>query len=162
MAAPGWAQPAVPSTTGRKPNVAAALLGLVGGGLLVIGSFLDWAEVTIDAGGTSTVNALSNASGGWTLACGAVLIVASILALVQPDLSWPGPVMIVAGIAAAGLFGFSWYDLGQPLLDRVAEALTEQGVSTRVVIERTVWLWLIAGGAAAGLLAGILALVQRN
>jgi hypothetical protein len=103
--------------TARTPI--GAILAIAGGALLVIGSFLSWAEIS--GGGQSQSVTGIDATDGWvTLVAGLVAIAAGIAALRQARRSFA----LAAGIAGGFGLGFGLFDavtMKDGALDSVAE-----------------------------------------
>ena len=138
----------------------AAIVGIVGGALLVIGSFLTWAtaSVNLDAlaqalgvdpgllqgvptGSQSfSVGGLdSGADGTFTLIAGIVAVVVAIVLIVKADLRKPmGAVLVLAGLIGGGV---ALYDLSkvndvkQEAIDAAGGGLAAAGIDTGVLDE---------------------------
>lgn len=102
---------------GRTPI--GPVLAIAGGALLVVGSFLSWAEIS--GGGQSQSVSGTDATDGWvTLVAGLVAIAAGIAALRDSR----RPFALAAGIAGGFGLGFGLFDaltLKDSALDSVAE-----------------------------------------
>ena len=99
------------------------ILGIVGGIALAIGSFLNWATVSVDfdkiataigidpadvpadvrAQGTVSVTGWKGGDGKWTLVAGVVVIVAAVLLSMASSRRVVGIVMLVGGVVGGGL-----------------------------------------------------------
>lgn len=96
-----------------------AILAIVGGALLVIGSFLSWAEF-FGAGQTEVVSGVDMTDGWVTVVAGLVVVVVGIAATTAPQ----RPLAVAAGIVGAFGVGFGLFDaltLTDSALDSVAE-----------------------------------------
>jgi hypothetical protein len=110
------------TTSGRTPvgrTSIGPVLAIAGGVLLVIGSFLSWAEIS--GGGQSQSVSGTDVTDGWvTLVAGLVAIAAGVAALRAPR----RPLAVAAGIAGGFGVGFGLFDaltLKDSALDSVAE-----------------------------------------
>ena len=159
-------------STGRPSAPMAAILAIVGGALLAIGSFLTWAEVS--GGGTSVTATGIDGSDGWiTLVCGSVVLVAGLTLL---RTGWKRAIAvfaILAGIIGGGLGLYDALTAEDRVLDDAAEELaTEFGGTTEEVralldqaidsgqlgISLGVGLYMVIAGGALGIVGGILGL----
>jgi hypothetical protein len=96
-----------------------AILAIVGGALLVIGSFLSWAEFS-GAGQSEVVSGVDMTDGWVTVVAGLVIVAVGIAATTAPQ----RPLAVAAGIVGAFGVGFGLFDaltLTDSALDRVAE-----------------------------------------
>ena len=96
-----------------------AILAIVGGALLVIGSFLSWAEFS-GAGQSEVVSGVDMTDGWVTVVAGLVIVAVGIAAATAPQ----RPLAIAAGIVGAFGVGFGLFDaltLADSALDSVAE-----------------------------------------
>ena len=99
------------------------ILGIVGGVALAIGSFLNWATVSVDfdkiataigidpadvppdvrAQGTVSVTGWKGGDGKWTLVAGVVVVVAAVLLSMASSRRVVGIVMLIGGVVGGGL-----------------------------------------------------------
>jgi hypothetical protein len=107
------------ATTPRRAPIG-AILAIVGGALLVIGSFLSWAEFS-GAGQSEVVSGVDMTDGWVTVVAGLVVVAVGIAATTAPQLR---PLAVAAGIVGAFGVGFGLFDaltLTDSALDSVAE-----------------------------------------
>ena len=159
-------------STGRPSAPMAAILAIVGGALLAIGSFLTWAEVS--GGGTSVTATGIDGSDGWiTLVCGSVVLVAGLTFLRTGGKRAIAVFAILAGIIGGGLGLYDALTAEDRVLDDAAEELaTEFGGTKEEVralldeaidsgqlgISLGVGLYMVIAGGALGIVGGILGL----
>ncbi|HEU5225818.1 MAG TPA: hypothetical protein VFV29_08460, partial [Actinomycetota bacterium] len=99
----------------------AGVLGVVGGALLALGSFLDWAEVS--GGGTSvTANGVDGSDGYITLIAGIVAVVAGIV-MAKGARRVLAVLVILAGIIGGGIGLYDALTAKNSVLDAAAEEL---------------------------------------
>jgi hypothetical protein len=167
------------------------ILGIVGGALLLIGSFLTWASVSIDVtkfaealgvdptllqgsiGSTSQSFSGMNDKGDgiFTLIAGLVVIVLAVVLLIKADLGKVmGALMIGAGAIGAGV---ALYDLSRvnnvkdDALNGAAGALQGAGIDPAVLdgvikVSAGIGIWVCALGGLIAVLAGIMALMSKR
>ena len=159
-------------STGRPSAPMAAILAIVGGVLLAIGSFLTWAEVS--GGGTSVTATGIDGSDGWiTLVCGSVVLVAGLTFLRTGGKRAIAVFAILAGIIGGGLGLYDALTAEDRVLDDAAEelatefggtkeevrALLDQAIdSGQLGISLGVGLYMVIAGGALGIVGGILGL----
>jgi hypothetical protein len=146
---------------GERPSddpqsLLAAGLGVLGGAMAVVGTFLDWYTITI-----AGVNAPGGSATGWdgrdgrTVLAGAVVsLAAAVLVALDTRRLWPKIAMIVAGfvtgvIAVAGIIDTR--GKAEQVRDEFAIG------ADRVAAEVGAGLWLVAGGAIVELAGGVAA-----
>jgi hypothetical protein len=169
----------VESTTKRVP----AVMGIVGGAVLVIGSVLPWAKVSLDldrfaqllgvdpsvmaglgAPTSQNVGGL-DADGTLTLIAGIVVLVCAGVLLAQ-NIRWLGIVMLLAGLAGAGIAVFDIVSKDRQLDDALAEAgpqLEAIGLSAATfrqvfTVSFSIGIYLCVLGGIVAIIAGVLAL----
>lgn len=154
------------STRGSSPL--AAILAIAGGGLLAIGSFLTWAEVT--GGGTTETASGMDGSDGWiTLAAGAVVLAAGIVFTRGPGRRGIAVAAVAAALIGGGLGLYDALTARDRVLGDVAETLSgELGATVQEVrslldaavdagelgISLGVGLFMVIAGGALGLAGG--------
>jgi hypothetical protein len=110
------------TTQSRRPI--GAILAIVGGALLAIGSFLAWAEVS--GGGTSVTAKGTDGSDGWvTLVAGLIAIAAGVAALKGTRRAL-AILMIIAGLIGGGLGLYDALTAKDSALDTAAEEIAPQ------------------------------------
>ena len=170
----------------------AAIVGIVGGALLVIGSFLTWAtaSVNLDAlaqalgvepgllqgvptGSQSfSVGGLdSGADGTFTLIAGIVAVVVAIVLIVKADLRKPmGAVLVLAGLIGGGV---ALYDLSkvndvkQEAIDAAGGGLAASGIDTGVLdevfdVSAGIGIWVCIAGGIVAIIGGAMAVAARS
>lgn len=149
----------------------AGVLGVVGGALLAVGSFLDWAEVS--GGGTSvTANGVDGSDGYITLVAGLVAVVAGIV-MARGTRRVLAVLVILAGIVGGGIGLYDALTAKDSVLDAAAEELAPTfGVSAqevRTVLDQaidagqlsvsiSIGLYVVIAGGVVALAGGILGL----
>ena len=158
-------------TESITPTPVAGILGLVGGALLALGSFLTWAEVT--GGGTSvTAKGVDGSDGYITLVAGLVAVVAGIM-MARGTRRVLAVLVILAGILGGGIGLYDALTAKDSVLDAAAEELaTTFGASAqevRTVLDQaidagqlsvsiSIGLYVVIGGGLVALAGGILGL----
>jgi hypothetical protein len=154
--------------TTRKTSVG-AILAIAGGGLLAIGSFLAWAEVS--GGGTSVAAKGIDGSDGYiTLGAGVVALLVGILLLRQAKRAL-AVLAIVAGLIGGGVAIYDALTAKDSVLDSAAEELAPTlGASpdqVRVLLDEAIdagqlsislaiGIYVVIAGGALALVGGIL------
>jgi hypothetical protein len=125
------------ASTGRPP--VGAILAIVGGALLGVGSFLAWAEVSTE-GITATARG-TDGDGYFTLAAGALAIVSGVLILRLGKRSL-AIIAIIAGLFGAGVATYDAFTAEDSVLDEIAEqAAASVGIpaeQARLLLEQAV------------------------
>jgi hypothetical protein len=150
----------------------AGILGLVGGALMALGSFLAWAEVS--GGGTSvTAKGVDGSDGYITLVAGIVAVVAGVV-IARGTGRVLAVAMILAGIVGGGIGLYDALTAKDNVLDAAAEELAPTfGVSAqqvRTVLDQaidagqlsvsiSIGLYVVIGGGVVALAGGILGLL---
>jgi hypothetical protein len=149
----------------------AGILGIVGGALMALGSFLAWAEVS--GGGTSvTAKGVDGSDGYITLGAGLVAVVAGIVMAMETRRVL-AVLVILAGIIGGGLGLYDALTAKDSVLDAAAEELAPAfGASTQSVrtaldeaidagqlsVSISIGLYIVIGGGVVALAGGILGL----
>jgi hypothetical protein len=150
----------------------AGILGLVGGALMALGSFLAWAEVA--GGGTSVIAKGVDGSDGYiTLVAGLVAVVAGIVIATGIGRVLAAVLVILAGIVGGGIGLYDALTAKDSVLDAAAEELAPSfGASAqevRTVLDQAIdagqlsvsigiGLYVVIGGGVVALAGGILGL----
>ncbi|HEY8115146.1 MAG TPA: hypothetical protein VIH70_01890 [Actinomycetota bacterium] len=153
----------------RKP--VAGILGIVGGALMAVGSFLAWAEVS--GGGTSvTAKGVDGSDGYITLGAGLVAVVAGIVMTMEARRVL-AVLATLAGIVGGGLGLYDALTAKDSVLDAAAEELAPAfGVSAQAVrtaldqaidagqlsVSISIGLYIVIAGGVVALAGGILGL----
>lgn len=175
----------------EKASPVPMILGIVGGALLFIGSFLTWASVSIDVtkfaqalgldpaalqgaiGQTSkSVSGMSDSGDGvFTLIAGLVVIVLAVVLLLKSDLNKiMGALMVVAGAIGAGV---ALYDLTRVnnakdealggLSGQLQSAGIDPGVLDGVIkVTAGIGIYVCALGGLIAVIGGIMALMRKT
>ncbi len=135
------------------------VIGLLGAGLLIIGSFISWAT----AGGSlasGTVNAIGDSNGLGTLITGFACGVISSLLLKGQRKRWVGLLLALTATIALVLSIYSIADIintsdGIPknLIERFPSI--DSTYANKAKLDLGIGIWLVLGGSAVSLLAGI-------
>jgi hypothetical protein len=149
----------------------AGILGVIGGALLGLGSFLAWAEVS--GGGTSvTAKGVDGSDGYITLVAGLVAVVAGVV-MAKSTRRLLAVLVILAGIVGGGIGLYDALTAKDSVLDAAAEELAPAfGVSAqqvRTVLDQaidagqlsvsiSIGLYVAIGGGVVALVGGILGL----
>jgi len=153
-----------------RPPVA-GILGIVGGALMSLGSFLAWAEVS--GGGTSvTAKGVDGSDGYITLVAGLVAVVAGIV-MAKATTRMLAVLVILAGIVGGGLGLYDALTAKDSVLDAAAEELAPAfGASAQAVrtaldeaidagqlsVSISIGLYIVIGGGVVAIAGGILGL----
>jgi hypothetical protein len=149
----------------------AGILGLVGGTLMALGSFLAWAEVS--GGGTSvTAKGVDGSDGYITLVAGLVAVVAG-LVMARGTRRVLAVLVILAGIVGGGIGLYDALTAKDSVLDAAAEELAPSfeasAQQVRTVLDQAIdagqlsvsidiGLYAVIGGGVVALAGGILGL----
>jgi hypothetical protein len=147
------------------------VLGVLGGALMALGSFLAWAEVS--GGGTSvSARGVDGSDGYVTLVAGLVAVVAGIV-MARGTKRMLAVLMIIAGIVGGGIGLYDAMTAKDSVLDAAAEELAPDfGASAqevRTVLDQAIdagqlsvsisaGLYVVIGGGVVALAGGILGL----
>jgi Tryptophan-associated transmembrane protein (Trp_oprn_chp) len=178
---PGWKDGRRPALAGIggpmdhtesiTPTPAAGILGVVGGALLALGSFLTWAEVS-GGGTTVTAKGVDGSDGYITLVAGLVAVVAGIM-MARGSRRVLAVLVIIAGIVGGGIGLYDALTAKNSVLDAAAEELAPTlGASAqqvRTVLDQaidagqlsvsiSIGLFIVIGGGVVALVGGILGL----
>ena len=149
----------------------AMILGVVGGALMALGSFLAWAEVS-GGGTTVTAKGVDGSDGYITLVAGLVAIVAGIV-MARGTKRVLAVLLILAGIVGGGIGLYDAMTAKDSVLDAAAEELAPSfGASAELVrtaldqaidagqlsVSISIGLYLVIAGGVVALVGGILGL----
>jgi hypothetical protein len=148
------------------------IIGLVGGALMALGSFLAWAEVS--GGGTSvTAKGVDGSDGYITLVAGLVAVVAGGVVIARGTRRVLAVLMILAGIVGGGIGLYDALTAKDNVLDAAAEELAPTfGASAEQVrtaldqaidagqlsVSISIGLYVVIGGGVVALAGGIIGL----
>ena len=158
-------------TEGSTRAPVGAILAMVGGVLLAVGSFLAWAEVS--GGGTSvTAKGVDGSDGYITLAAGAVALLVGI-AMTRQARRTLAVLVILAGIVGGGIGLYDALTAKDSVLDAAAEELAPTfGASAEEVraaldqaidagqlsVSISIGLYVVIAGGVVALIGGIVGL----
>ena len=162
------------------------ILGIVGGIALAIGSFLNWATVSVDfdkiataigidpadvpadvrAQGTVSVTGWDGGDGKWTLVAGVVVIVAAVLLSMASSRRVVGIVMLVGGVVGGGLALYDATIQKNDAIDNAASTFAGIGLPGELrdyfSISLGIGIWLCIAGGAAAIVAGIMVMMSQQ
>jgi len=158
-------------TEGSTRAPVGAILAMVGGVLLAVGSFLAWAEVS--GGGTSvTAKGIDGSDGYITLAAGAVALLVGI-AMTRQARRMLAVLVILAGIVGGGIGLYDALTAKDSVLDAAAEELAPtfgaSAETVRVALDQaieagqlsvsiSIGLYVVIAGGVVALIGGIVGL----
>jgi hypothetical protein len=161
-------------TAGRSMPIG-AILAIVGGALLAIGSFLSWATVS-GAGTEVSASGMDGSDGVVTLVAGILALVCGLLAM-RAGRRILAIVTILAGLAGAGLGIYDAVTAKDSVLDAAAEQVATQVGATveevrallddaidagQLSISISVGLYIVIGGGLLALVGGFLMLGTKG
>jgi hypothetical protein len=162
------------------------ILGVVGGAALAIGSFLNWATVSVNfdkiaaavgvdpsqippeirAQGTVSVTGWKGGDGKWTLVSGIVVVAAAALLAMATSRRVLGILMIVGGVVGGGLALYDATIQKNDAIDNAASTFSGLGLpgSLRDYVSLTlgIGIWLCVAGGAVAIVAGIMVMAGRR
>jgi hypothetical protein len=162
------------------------ILGIVGGIALAIGSFLNWATVSVDfdkiataigidpadvpadvrAQGTVSVTGWKGGDGKWTLVAGVVVIVAAVLLSMASSRRVVGIVMLVGGVVGGGLALYDATIQKNDAIDNAASTFAGIGLPGELrdyfSIALGIGIWLCVVGGVVAIVAGIMAMMSQQ
>jgi hypothetical protein len=161
------------------------ILGIVGGIALAIGSFLNWATVSVDfdkiataigidpadippdvrAQGTVSVTGWKGGDGKWTLVAGVVVVVAAVLLSMASSRRVVGIVMLVGGVVGGGLALYDATIQKNDAIDNAASTFAGIGLPGELrdyfSISLGIGIWLCIVGGVLAMVAGIMAMTSQ-
>lgn len=159
-------------TEGSTRAPVGAILAIIGGALLAVGSFLAWAEVS--GGGTSvSAKGVDGSDGYITLAAGAVALLVGIAMMTRQARRMLAVLVILAGIVGGGIGLYDALTAKDSVLDAAAEELAPTfGASAeqvRVALDQaidagqlsvsiSIGLYVVIAGGVVALIGGIFSL----
>jgi hypothetical protein len=162
------------------------ILGIVGGIALAIGSFLNWATVSVDfdkiataigidpadvpadvrAQGTVSVTGWKGGDGKWTLVAGVVVVVAAVLLSMASSRRVVGIVMLVGGVVGGGLALYDATIQKNDAIDNAASTFAGIGLPGELrdyfSISLGIGLYLCIAGGVVAIVAGIMAMMSQQ
>jgi hypothetical protein len=170
---------------GSRNSTMPMIVGVVGGIALAIGSFLNWATVSVNfdkiatalgidpaqipAGvreqGTVSVTGWKSGDGKWTLVAGVVVAVAAALLTMASSRHVVGIVMLVGGAVGGGLALYDATIQKNDAIDNAAAQFTNIGLPGTIrdyfSVSLGIGIWLCIAGGAIAIVAGIMAMASR-
>ena len=170
---------------GSRGSSTPMVIGIVGGIALAIGSFLNWATVSVNfdkiatalgidpaqipagvrAQGTVSVTGWKSGDGKWTLVAGVVVAVAAVLLTMASSRQVVGIVMLVGGAVGGGLALYDATIQKNNAIDNAAAQFTNIGLPGTIrdyfSVSLGIGIWLCIAGGALAIVAGIMAMVSR-
>jgi hypothetical protein len=170
---------------GSRSSSTPMIIGIVGGVALVIGSFLNWATVSVNfdkiatalgldpaqipagvrAQGSVSVTGWKSGDGKWTLVAGVVVAVAAALLAMASSRQVVGVVMLVGGAVGGGLALYDATIQKNNAIDNAASQFSNIGLPGVIrdyfSVTIGIGLWLCIAGGAAAIVAGVMAMVSR-
>ncbi len=170
---------------GSRSSTTPMIVGVVGGIALAIGSFLNWATVSVNfdkiatalgidpaqipAGvreqGTVSVTGWKSGDGKWTLVAGVVVAVAAALLTMASSRQVVGIVMLVGGAVGGGLALYDATIQKNDAIDNAAAQFTNIGLPGTIrdyfSVSLGIGIWLCIAGGAIAIVAGIMAMASR-
>jgi hypothetical protein len=178
-------------TSSKASPSPAAIVGIVGGAVLVIGSFLTWATASINI--DALANAIgvdpallqgavpgsrsfsvqgmdSGADGTFTLIAGIAAVVVAIVLIMKADLKKPmGAILIIAGLVGGGV---ALYDLSkvndvkQEAIDAAGGGLAAAGIDAGVLdevfdVSAGIGIWVCIAGGLIAIVGGAMAFAAK-
>jgi hypothetical protein len=161
------------------------ILGVVGGIALAIGSFLNWATVSVDfdkiataigidpadvpadvrAQGTVSVTGWKGGDGKWTLVAGVAVVVAALLLSMASSRRVVGIVLLVGGAVGGGLALYDATIQKNDAIDNAASTFAGIGLPGDLrdyfSIALGIGIWLCVAGGVLAIVAGIMAMMSR-
>ena len=162
------------------------ILGIVGGLALAIGSFLNWATVSVNfdkiataigidpadvpanvrAQGTVSVTGWNGGDGKWTLVAGVVVVVAAVLLSMASSRRVVGIVMLIGGVVGGGLALYDATIQKNDAIDNAASTFAGIGLPGELrdyfSISLGIGIWLCIAGGVVAVVAGIMAMMSRQ
>ena len=175
-------------TRTSRPMGPGAILGIIGGAALVIGSFLTWVTVSLDmrslaqilgvdpsalqsATGSTTFSAAgTHGDGKITLVVGLIAVVGAILVLVGAARKAGYAVVAVAGVIGAGFASSRSASKSSQINDALSNAgpaLAAAGISADTLksvfnVSWGIGLWICLAGGVVALIGGIIGLMSKG
>jgi hypothetical protein len=170
---------------GSRSSSTPMIIGVVGGVALAIGSFLNWATVSVNfdkiatalgldpaqipagvrAQGSVSVTGWKSGDGKWTLVAGVVVAVAAALLAMASSRQVVGVVMLVGGAVGGGLALYDATIQKNNAIDNAASQFSNIGLPGVIrdyfSVSLGIGIWLCIAGGAAAIVAGVMAMVNR-
>ena len=171
---------------GSRSSPTPMIIGIVGGAALAIGSFLNWATVSVNfdkiatalgldpaqipagvrAQGSVSVTGWKSGDGKWTLVAGVVVVVAAALLAMASSRQVVGVVMLVGGAVGGGLALYDATIQKNNAIDNAASQFSNIGLPGTIrdyfSVSIGIGLWLCIAGGAAAIVAGIMAMATQS
>lgn len=158
------------------------IVGIVGGLMLALGSFLTWATVSVEvdmiagalridpaqipagvrAGSTASVTGWRLTDGKWTFAAGIVVLVVAVAFTSSRNTRVLGALMIVGGAVGGGIAIYDATIQKNQAIDSVARAFAGFGLPGRVAdffaVTLGIGIWLAIAGGLVAVVGGVMAM----
>jgi Tryptophan-associated transmembrane protein (Trp_oprn_chp) len=163
---------------------AGAIVGLAGGALLIIGSVLTWASVSINIDnlaralgvdpslippgavpGKQSFAGTGSRDGKIALACGVLALVAAVLVIMMRGRTVASVVLMIGGLVGGGFALYDGLTGKDRAIDEAGRALSGQGIPGdvsaffNVTIGIGIWICVVGGGLA--ILAGLMVITKK-
>jgi hypothetical protein len=168
----------------RSPD-AGSILGLVGGALLIIGSLMTWATVSVNVGNIakavgvdpSTIPAgafpdsqsfagTGSSDGKVALACGVLALIAAVLVIMTTGRTVAAVVLMVGGLVGGGFALYDGLTGKDKAIDEGVKGLSALGLPGDVKsffdVSIGIGIWVCVAGGLVALVAGIMVLANRS
>jgi hypothetical protein len=170
---------------GSRGSSTPMIIGVVGGIAMAIGSFLNWATVSVNfdkiatalgidpaqipagvrAQGTVSVTGWKSGDGKWTLVAGVVVAVAAALLAMASSRQVVGIVMLVGGAVGGGLALYDATIQKNNAIDNAASQFSNIGLPGTIrdyfSVSLGIGIWLCIVGGVVAIVAGIMAISSR-
>jgi hypothetical protein len=170
---------------GSRSSTTPMIIGIVGGLALAIGSFLNWATVSVNfdkiatalgidpaqipagvrAQGTVSVTGWKSGDGKWTLVAGVVVAVAAALLAMASSRQVVGIVMLVGGAVGGGLALYDATIQKNNAIDNAAAQFSNIGLPGTIrdyfSVSLGIGIWLCIVGGVVAIVGGIMAIASR-
>lgn len=167
---------------GAPPSLVIGIVGIAGGLALALGSFLNWATVSVNldtlagalgidpaqvpggvrAGSTVSVTGWRLDDGKWTFAAGIVVLVVAVALTSSLSARVLAAVMIVGGAVGGGVALYDATIQRNQAIDELTRALTGFGLPGQVSdffsVTLGIGVWLSIAGGGAAVAAGVMAM----
>lgn len=163
---------------------AGAIVGLAGGALLIIGSVLTWASVSVNVDniaralgvdpsvipansvpGKQSFAGTGSSDGKIALACGVLALVAGVLVILMKGRTLAAVVLMVGGLVGGGFALYDGLTGKDKASDAAVSALAGKGipgdVRTFFNVSIGIGIWICVVGGALAILAGLMVIMKK-
>lgn len=156
-----------------KSGGQAAIIALVGGVVMAVGSLLAWAKVSINLVGlnqSETVKGIDGSDGKITIVLGVVIVVLAALALGKLAKKATGWIITGCAVIATGLGAWDWTDIKSKGDDIVHQAAAAAGGNADVIkmledgikVSTGIGLYLVVLGGIMAIVGGIMLATKKS